>query len=262
MPFVDDLALVEVLIGLVAVLLAYTGVLAFWAIRTNRPQWLRTTLKSSAIPIGGVGAVTLALAMWIEMTWPFPIAYMGGYNIFFGDVMVLFGLVTIAYAFAAYLGHHLHLVGVLALVAGVVTAFYGWVGYTATPAFTTEPFDTFLLYGAFGLAGVLALPATILTDYYLSAVAAGRSVWQSVVTPEPRRVAKGMGTRAAQPVSDLGTGKGSDTKGLETRYRVHWALQIVMLAFPVIMTAAAVAAFWYFGTTLPGHLGAGPAKAP
>ncbi len=260
MAFVDDLALVEVLIGLVAVLLAYTGVLAFWAIRTNRPQWLRTTLKSSAIPIGGVGAVTMALALWTEMTWPFPIAYMGGYNIFFGDVMLLFGLVAVCFALAAYLGHHLHLVGLLALVVGIVTAFYGWTGYTANPAFTKDPYTTFLMYGAFGLAAVSAFPATIVTDYFLSASSAGRSIWTSLTGSGLRTP---MGSRAAQPMSKLDT-EGTDEDGSrsERGYRVHWALQLVMLAFPLLMALAAYAAFAYFATTLPGHLGAGAAKAP
>ena len=258
MAFIDDLALVELLIGLVAVLMAYVGVLAFWAIRTNNAAWLRSTLRSSAIPIGGIGGVTLALAMWTEIAWPYGLTFLGGYNIFFGDVMVLFGLVAVAFAAAAYLGHHLHVVGLLALVAGIATAFYGWIGYTASPAFTKEPFDTMLMYGAFGMAAVAAFPATIITDYYLHAVESGRSLWQRTVSAT--RFRGPLGTRAAQPMSKVASevGGGSTVVG----FRVPAALQLVMLAFPVLMTCAAVAAFWYFGSTLPGHLGNGPGKAP
>lgn len=267
MGFMDDLALVEVLIGFVAVLLAYVGVLSWWAIRTNNPKFLKETLRSSAIPVGGVGITTMILALWTEMTWPYTLTIagtnvIGGYNIFFGDAMVLFGLVAICYAVVAYFGRNLHVVGLLSLVAGFVLAFYGWTGYTANPAFTKDPYDTFLMYGAFAAAGLAAFPATVITDYYLNAVAASKSIWQSAVSyASPRRI--GTAARAAQPVSTLEEGaKDVEVSATETRFRVHWALQIVMLAFPVLMTCAAIAAFWYFAITLPGHLGNGAAGAP
>jgi uncharacterized membrane protein len=263
MAFMDDLALVEVLIGMAAVLFAYVGVLSWWAIRTNNPSFLRKTLKSSAIPMGGVGITTMLLAMWIEVAWPFTTVVngtnvLGGYNIFFGDVMVFFGIVTIAYAVAAYVGNYLHVVGLLALVAGAATAFYGWTGLTAHPAFTKDPYDTWLMYGAFGASAVAAFPATIIMDYFLNASETGKSIWQRVVSvTTPSRVS--LGTRAAQNLSAV---ESTPSSGGVTKYRVHWALQLVLLAFPALMICASVAAFWYFGTTLPGHLGNGAAGAP
>jgi uncharacterized membrane protein len=256
MAFMDDLALVEVLIGMAAVIFAYVGILSWWAIRTNNPSFLRKTLKSSAVPMGGVGITTMILALWTEMAWPFGLTSLGGYNIFFGDVMVFFGLVTIAYAVAAYLGHYMHVVGLLALVAGAATAFYGWTGLTANPAFTKDPYDTWLMYGAFAASGLAAFPATIIIDYYLNAAETGKNIWQRVVSvTTPSR--SHLGTRAAQNLSPVDSSSGTVTK-----YRLHWALQLVLLAFPVLMTCAAIAAFWYFGTTLPGHLGKGAGAAP
>jgi len=267
MTFVDDLALVEVLIGLVAVLFCYVGVWCWYAIRTNDLKLLKDTLKSSAVPVGGVGAFTLLLAAWGEMTWPFAVTVAGsnvlaGYNIFFLDVLSLFGIVCVAYAISAYFGRQLHQVGLLALVAGVVTAFYGYVGYNLAPSlqYTKDPWDTFLLYGAFGAAALAAFPAALITDYYLHANATGKTIWQRAVSAMSIRTP--MGSRAAQPVTGVEVDETTTTETTVKTYRVHWALQVIMLAFPALMVCAAVASFWYFGTTLPGHLGSGAAKAP
>jgi len=45
-------------------------------------------------------------------------------------------------------------------------------------------------------------------------------------------------------------------------YRMPAILQVMVLAFPVFMALASFAALYFFGTTLPGHLGSGAANAP
>lgn len=263
MAFLDNLALIEVLLLLVAAVFAYAGVRVWWAMRSHQPESLRRMLKSTAVPVGVVGVITLSLALWGEMAWPFPAAYgMAGYNIFFFDPLVLLGIVLLAYAVTAYFSLRLQYVGVLALVAGGVAAFYGWTGYTAHPAFTKDPFDTLLLYGGFGLAGVLALPSTVIVDWYLSAVDAGRQPWKLAHSASAPRM-RGLGVRAAQPVTPAGApASGGPDVGTELTYRMPKVLQSVLLLFPVFMALTGIAAFWYFGTTLPGHLGGGPAAAP
>ena len=259
-PFVDDLAGIELLLFLVAVLLAYVGVQGFWAIRNDRPEDLRRALRGSAIPAGGLGVVILGLALWGEMTWPFlPSDGMSGYNIFFFDPMLLLGIVLGAYALSAYRDLPLQYVGLIALVAGAATAFYGWTGFTATPAFTKEPFDTFLLYGAFGLSGVLALPATLLVDRYLRAEVLGTAPW-TISVGVPRAVLPRMNARGAQPVVPTPSPRGP-TDTVATAHPPAW-VQVALVAFPVAMVLASIAALWFFGTTLPGHLGHGPASAP
>lgn len=266
MGFMDNLALVEVLIGTLAILLSYVGLLTWWYIRSNNAKQLQQTLKASAIPIGIVGAGALAIGLWTEFVWPYTLVIagtnvIGGYNIYFGDVLTLCGLVAVAYAAAAWVGHHLHMVGLLAAVCGIVVAFYGWTGtYTASPAFTKDPFDTFLMYGAFGLAAFMAFPATIVMDYYLSAVAAGRSIWQTTTLPlrtgfRAINAVRGTGSIAGVPDS-------TSSEGGELHYRAPILLQTLMLAFPVLWALAAIAAFWYFDITLPGHLGGGAGAAP
>jgi uncharacterized membrane protein len=263
--FIDNLALVQVLLLLAAAILAYAGVLAWWAIRTNDPKGLRRVLRGMAIPLGATGAAATILALWGEMTWPFLASDgLAGYNIFFFDALLLFGLVLLAYSVSAYLSVSLQYTGLFALVAGGVIAFYGWTGYTANPAFTKDPLDTFLLYGAFGLAAVLAFPATVIVDYYLGTVDALRTPWLFSRNPGVAR-GRNFGTQAVQPVIP---GMGPEprpptgTEEVEVKYHVPGWVQTLLLLFPVFMILAGIAALWYFGVTLPGHLGAGAAGAP
>lgn len=262
--FIDDLALVEVLLLLAAAIFAYGGLMTWWAIRTNNAKGLRGTLRGMAIPLGGVGISITILALWGEMVWPFlPSDGMAGYNIFFFDPMLLMGLVLIAYAASAYIATRLQYVGFFALIAGACTVFYGWTGYTATPAFTKDPFETLLLYLGFGVAGICAFPASCIIDYYVAATEKAQAPFTSA-----RRVTaiglRRFGARGAQPVvpGSVAAVAASTEGAPQPKYHVPIWVQSLLLLFPFFATLAAVAALWYFGVTLPGHLGAGAGAAP
>jgi uncharacterized membrane protein len=252
--FIDNLALTEALLLFAAAILTFMGMSVWWAIRKNNPDKVKAALRGGALPLGAVGITALVLGFYEEMVWPYPAA-IGGYNILFNDMTLLFGVVVLALAAAAYLGIQLQYVGVFAFIAGAVTMFYGWTAYGFH--YTKDPFDTLLLYGAFGLAGILALPATVVADYYLGTVAKSDTAWRSSArNPSIRRA---LGVRAAQKVGTTSTGT-SNTEPAEVesttsfRYRMPIYLQVLVLAFPVIMVAAGVAAWWYLGVTLPWHL--------
>jgi putative membrane protein len=268
MAFIDDLALVEVFLMLTAAVLAYSGIRVWIALFRNQAAGLNKIIQGTAIPLGLVGAGTFALALWGEMTWPFPAAYgMTGYNIFFFDPLILMGFVLLAFAVSAYFSLRLSYVGVFGLVAGGVTIYYGWTGYTANPPFTLEPLYTFLLYAGFGLAAACALPTTMIVDWYRSSVEAGIVPWK-ITAPSTASttvpMTRNMGTRAVQPVVP-GTAPAEAPPAPPTSgsvFHMSYALQILVLVFPVVMALAGIAAFWFLGTTLPGHLGGGPAKGP
>jgi uncharacterized membrane protein len=261
MAFIDDLALIEVFLILVAAVLAYSGVRVWFAMRSNEPIALRKVLRSTAVPVGLVGSATLVLALWGEMTWPFP-AGMAGYNIFFFDPLILLAFVLMGFAVSAYLSLKLQYVGVFAMIAGAAVVFYGWVGYTAHPAFTKDPFDTLLLYLGFGAAGIAALPATVVVDFYTGHTEHGKTPWLTGRANATSSGFRGLGTRAVQPVAPQVGGAAASPNETDLVFRMPKLLQAILLVFPVFVALAGIAAFWYFGVTLPGHLGAGAGAAP
>lgn len=261
---IDNLAFVEVLLLLGGSILTWLGITGWWAMRTGNVKGLRSQLKSAAVPIGIVGATMFILSLWGEMVWPYGTG-MQGYNIFFGDVMVLFGMMMLAFAFTAYYELTFQYLAVFAFVIGGVTAFYGWTGYYATPAYTKDPFTTFLMYEGFAAAGIFALPAGIITDLWL-ANAEGRSTfWSSVASLHTSAPGiRGMGTRGVGSLTspDDETPKEDDEKVSKMKYRMPILAQMLVLLFPVFMALATYAAMAYFGSTLTGHLGSGAGKAP
>lgn len=250
--FIDNLALTEVMLAFAAVVLAYMGVTTWWAIRKNNPAGVRAALQGGAVPLGGIGVASTVLALWSEMVWPYP-AVMGGYNILFNDVSLLFGLVLVAFALTAYLKLHLQYVGLFALVAGAATVFYGWTGFGFN--YTKEPFDFLLLYLGFGVAGILTFPAAVIVDYYLDHISGSETTWRT--SAAPTLGLRPMGVRGSLR---LGRSAGTDGSAGTLRYQVPRLVTLVLLAFPVFMALAGIAAWWFFGTTLPGHLT--PGKTP
>jgi uncharacterized membrane protein len=266
MAFIDDLALVLVLLVFGGVILTYLGVAGWWAMRKNDAKGLKNAMKAAAIPVGGVGAVALILAMWAEMTWPFPSTMgMAGYNIFFIDVLVIFGLVMVGFALTSYFSINFQYMGIFALVAGGVTILYAYTAYNASAAFTKDPFETYLLYLSFGVAGIAAFPAGVIVDLYLSA-AEGRSMfWGSVASARQQNLralgSRGVGGIVFGSEPDKTPSK-NDDEFPTMRYRLPALAQILILAFPIFMALASIAAMLYLGTTVQGHLGSGPAAAP
>lgn len=264
--FNDDLAFVVVMILAAATILAYTGIMAFLAMRRNDAAGLKSILKSSAIPIGGIGVISGALGLWVEVAWPFLLSDgMGAYDIFFGDAFMLFAMVCIVYAAVNLLGLKLQYAGLFGFIAGSTVAAYGYWGYTTVTAsgvgLTKDPYQTFLLYLGFAAAGVFALPATLVVDWYL---AHPGPIWASLTSPtasaSSRRASLGNSIRAAQGMPGAGSGvSGADEDELTSvRFRLPAYAYILTLAFPLFMVLAAIAAWLYLGAIVPGHLTSPP----
>jgi uncharacterized membrane protein len=258
--FIDNLALTEGFLLFAAAILTYMGVLAWWGMHKNRPDEVRHALRGAAIPAGGVGLAAVVLGIWSEISWPYP-ATMGGYNILFDDVSLVFGLVLVTFAAVAYLNLRLQYVGVFAFVAGAVTIFYGWTAYGF--GYTKEPLDFLLLYAGFGVAGIVALPVTVTVDHYLGTVAASDLHWRTT-SASAGFGRRSFGNRAVQQLglTDRGAPDGASdaTVVQEIRYRMPAYAHAIVLLFPIFMALAGIAAMWFLGTTLPGHLT--PGKTP
>ncbi len=243
-PFVDDLGLIVALILTAAAVFTYTSVRALFAIRRNDPAGLRAILRSSAVPVGILGAVSAFLGLFIETTWPFLLSDgLGSYDIFFGDVVMLFAMVLIAYAVVAYLGLRLEYAGLLALIAGITTAWYGYWGYTTLVSpgdlgLTKDPLETFLLYLAFAAAGFFAFPAALAVDWYLAHPGPTFAPFSLAYRPAP-------GDPAASSEASGG-------------FRLPVSFYLLTAWFPVFAFLAFLAAWFYMGAILPAHLTSPP----
>ncbi|MDE1819650.1 MAG: DUF981 family protein [Euryarchaeota archaeon] len=256
MTFIDDLGLIEGLLLLAGVLLTYVAVVGWFRMLKGDTKGLHEVLKGSAIPLGGVGITASLLGVWAEMVWPYaPYAYLGGYNILFTDVILLFGLVLVAFAISAYLNLKLQYVGLFALVAGAITLFYGWTGYGLN--YTKEPLNMLLLYAGFGAAGIMAFPATVLVDHFMGSVETSPMYWTSEA---PNVISRrlGVAVRGVQGLSPQLKAKAGSSD--EIRYHLPRVVSLVLLVFPVFMALASIAAYFFLGSTIPGHLV--PGKTP
>ncbi len=247
--FIDDLGFVVALILAGAVVMTYTAIRAFWHLLRNDPTRLRAGIRASAAPAGIIGIAALAIGIFIEYTWPFLLSDgLGSYNIFFGDVTCFFALVMIVYAIVAYQGLKLEYAGLFAFVAGIITAWYGYWGYTTLVApgelgLTKDPLETFLLYGAYAAAGVFALPASLVVDWWLEHPGPTFPKLSFSRTPVTEEVPEA-------PAAGAGSEK--------PHYRVPYWVYLVTVWFPVFMFLAAIAAWFYIGDILPAHLTSPP----
>ncbi len=248
-PFIDDLGFVVALILAGAAVLTYASIRAFWNILRNDPVRVRASIKASAVPAGIIGMVALAIGLFTEFTWPYLLSDgLGSYNIFFGDITALFGMVMVVYAIVGYFGLKLEYAGLFGFVAGVITAWYGYWGYTTLTAsgtfgLTKDPLETFLLYGAYAAAGVFSLPAALLVDWWLE---------------HPGSTFPKL-SLSMTPISELAEENKAAAEGsAKLRYRVPYWAYLLTVWFPIFMFLAALAAWFYIGDILPGHLTSPP----
>ena len=103
-----------------------------------------------------------------------------------------------------------------------------------------------LLYLGFGMAGVRALPATLVVDRYLHHSEHAPAFW------ELPAFGRSLGTRAVQPVGPV------DHANAGGGYAVPRYVTLLVLAFPIIMALAGIAAMFFLGSTIPSHLKSPP----
>ena len=255
MAFIDILGFYMVTLIFTAVVVGYVGIRGLIAMRKNDTNGLTSALKGAAVPFGAIGGTATFIGLWSEIAWPLP----GSYNILFSDVYLLFGVTLVILAVSIAYSLKLQYAGVFALVAGGMAIAYGWNGYQL--GMTKDPFEMFLLYGAFGLTGILALPATILVDHYLanpSSVATPSSAAASASVSRPAISLRGA-TRAVQPITPGGTEEAPEpSASLVGRFHLPIYINVALLVFVVSVALSGIAALFFLDTTLPAHL----AKAP
>ena len=259
MAFIDFLAFQEALLLIATAIVGFVGLSVWWAMRHNDAAGVKNALKAGAVPIGAVGGVATALAVWAETTWPFPAipgTDLASYNILFTDVYLLFGMTLVILAVTMAFHLKLAYVGLFAFVAGAITMGYGWNGYILH--MTKDPLETFLMYLAFGGVGIFSLPAAVMTDLFL-AHPDGTAFAFSVGTPSARsRPSIQAASRAVQPVVPGVEPEAESKTTFTAKFRLPKYVTAYVMFFIAVVGIAGYAAFMYLLATLPGHLISAP----
>jgi len=257
MVFIDILAFEEVTLVLAAVIVGYVGLVGWWTMRRNDPAGVKSVMKGAAVPIGAVGAIATILGIWGEMVWQYPAPYLASYNILFNDTYLLFGVTLLAFAISMALSLKLQYAGLFALVAGGTAIAYGYQCWMI--GMTLEPFKTFLLFSAFGLAGLFAFPATVVADHYLAhPVSSPTAAPAGVATPSHRPSIQ-TASRAVQPIVPVdSSGNAAETETYTPKFHLPIYMTLTMWIFVVAMALAAIAALYFLDATLPAHLASAP----
>jgi len=235
MTFIDDLSLIIDLVILVPCLVFYTGFMVWLNVRKDDLARAQAHLREGGLMLGIVGAVIATIAIWGEENWPLsvvvpiggtPTNVLASYDQFFFDVLVLLGVLLVAFAVTVYFRHPTHVVGMMAVVVGFGVAFYGYRAYTMSPPLTLDPLETFLLYLAFAGMAILSYPATLYVDWFV----------QGPTHPE------------ASPLA-------SEAK---PRPQYRWMWTGLLGFFLLVVVLAGIAAVWYGFDIGWAHLAAPP----
>ena len=235
MTFIDDLSIITDLLILVPCLVFYTGFMVWLNMRKKDVPRAQAHLREGGIMLGILGAVIGVYALVGSLTWPLnvtvtlpsgPTNVLASYDLFFFDVLVLLSVLLVAFGVSVALRLPTHFVGMMAVVIGFGVGFYGYRGYTMSPALTLDPLQTFLLYLAFGGMAIFSYPATLYVDWFVN----------GPTKPESSPLASDPTPRA--------------------QYRWMWIILIgIFLAVAVL---AGIAAVWYGFDIGWAHLAAPP----
>jgi uncharacterized membrane protein len=118
--------------------------------------------KGLGVALGVNGLYLFITGLSIGFLWPFP-SFGGLYNVLFGGVAVLGGLLLLSVASAMFLGHGLQASSYFALVLGLylIVDAYSMLYYsTGTTVITKDPRLSAILYLAPAAASIFSVPAT------------------------------------------------------------------------------------------------------
>jgi len=163
MPFIDDLTLVLDLMILMCATVFYTGFFVWYHSRKMDTVRAASHLREGAFVMTMIGGLIGLIAIWGEFNWPLP----GAYDLYFFDMLFMLALLTVSFGLTVLLRLPTHFVGMLGIVIGCGVIYYGVrADYYLT--LTSDPTETLLLYLGFGGVAILAYPATLYVDWFVS----------------------------------------------------------------------------------------------
>jgi uncharacterized membrane protein len=165
MASVDNLSVIVDLLVLLPVAVFYTGVLVWFNYRNKDLDRAEKSLREGAWLVGLLGGMIGILAFWAEMTYPLTEGTSTVYNVFFFDPLVMLAFLTVGFSVAIAYRFPTHYIGVLGVVVGSGVIYYGIHAYQL--GLTKDPFETLLMYLAFGGVALFLYIPTLFIDWFI-----------------------------------------------------------------------------------------------
>ena len=165
MASIDNLSIIVDLLIVLTVAVFYTGALVWFNFRRKDLDRAEKSLREGAWLIGFLGLLIGIFGIWAETTFPLTEGSSAVYNIFFFDPLVLLAFLAIAFAVLVTFRLPTHFIGFMGVIVGTGVLYYAIHGYQL--GLTKDPFETLLLYCAFGALAILLYIPTLFIDWFV-----------------------------------------------------------------------------------------------
>ena len=146
------------LLGAASTIIFYLTVISFARYLKSRKVDMYEVVGGGAMPILVIGVCMFLISAYLKVTMQVSEPYT---NIILNPIMAA-SIVFVAFALAVETRQEVHYAGLLAMLTGLLTIYYGIVGYQS--GITSVPTNFGILYAAFGMVGIFAFPVSLIMD--------------------------------------------------------------------------------------------------
>ncbi len=156
--FIDNLVIGLITIAFAGAIILYMTAGLYYNYRKGRKLDIFEYIKPGMVPLLVIGVFIIIMGLVGEITWPLP----SPYNSLFFDPYVMLGFIIVGLAICTWNRLKLHYMGFFALLVGIVLLYYGISAFAL--GLTSAPLGLLGLYLAWGVAGIMSFPVSLIYD--------------------------------------------------------------------------------------------------
>ena len=164
------------LLGSASAIIFYLTVISFARYLKSKKVDLYKVVDGGVMPILVIGICMFLISAYLKVTMSMPEPFI---HLILNPVMAA-SIVFMAFALTVDARKEVHYVGLLALLTGLLTIYYGIIGYQL--GVTSVPTDFGIIYASFGMVGVLAFPVSLIMDIAPGMTKRHSWVWGAYLT--------------------------------------------------------------------------------
>ncbi len=164
------------LLGAASAIIFYLTVVSFARYIKPEKVDMYKIVSGGIMPILIIGICMFLISAYIKVTMQMPEPY--SYLIL--NPLMAASIVFMSFALVVWAKQEVHYVGLLALLTGLLTLYYGVAGYQL--GITSVPTDFGILYASFGMVGILAFPVSLIMDIMPGMTKGHSRMWGAYLT--------------------------------------------------------------------------------